>query len=74
LLSTAGALAAQISAVPAWALERRRRRQVRPPPLTFEIVCEPPEEGPSELMKASTSSPGEVDEKAGEAIVVEAAF
>ena len=72
LVSTAAALAAQISAVPAWALARRRRRQVSPPPVTFENVCAPPADGPSEVMKASRSSPGAVVEKAGEMIVLAA--
>ncbi len=69
LVSSDGALAAQISAVPAWALARRRRRQVSPPPVTLEKVCEPPADGPSELTKASSSSPGAAVEKAGETIV-----
>jgi hypothetical protein len=73
LVSVVGALAAQISAVPAWVLARRRRRQVSPPPVTFEKVCDPPAAGPSELTKASRSSPGAVVEKVGEAMLPEAA-
>ena len=57
LVSTAGAFAAQASAVPACVLARRSRRQVRPPPVTFENDWLEPADGPSEVMKAIASSP-----------------
>jgi hypothetical protein len=73
LVSTAGALADQISAVPACALARRTRCQVRPPPVTPENDIDPAPLGPSELMKASSSSPGAEVVSAGEMIVFAAA-
>ena len=72
-MSTAGALAAQISAVPACALARRTRCQVRPPPVTPENEIEPAPLGPSELTKASSSSLGAEVVRAGEMIVFAAA-
>ncbi len=64
-----GATACQISAVPAWALARRRSVQVRPAPVTLLIDCEEAALGPSEPMKASSSSPGFAVVSAGETIV-----
>ena len=72
LLRTVVAFAAQTSAVPAWVLARARRRQVKLPPLTFEKLCEPPAEDPSEETKASTSSPADDVVSAGELMLVEA--
>ena len=71
LVRTVGAFAAQISAVPAWLFARRRRRQVTPPPVTLEKDWVPPVEGPSEVMNASSSSPGAVVEKVGDLIVAD---
>src|SRR5262249_520909 len=68
LVSTVGALAAQISAVPAWALARRRSRQVRPPPVTFENDWLPPPDPPPGGMKASRSSPEALVGKGGEGV------
>ncbi len=69
LVRVEAAFACQISAVPAWVLARRRRRQVSPPPVTPEklwltVV------GPSEVMNASSTSFGFVVDSAGEEIVV----
>src|SRR5262249_55605056 len=63
----------QISAVPACALARRTRCQVSPPPVTPEKDIEPPPLGPSEVTKASSSSPGAEVVSAGETIVFAAA-
>src|SRR5215471_3483397 len=54
-VSTAGAVARQISASPAWELARATRVQVRPAPLT--VTDWPPLAGPSDSTKASSSSP-----------------
>ena len=56
--SLAEATACQISAVPAWALARRRSVQVSPPPVTALNDWPPAAFGPSEPMNASSSSPG----------------
>src|ERR1700681_1569786 len=53
----AGAVAIQISDVPACAFARLTRLQVRPAPLTLS-VC-PPDKGPSEAANARTVAPGD---------------
>jgi hypothetical protein len=72
LLTAAAALAAQISEVPACVFARRSSRQVSPPPLTLVKDWEPLALGPSELMNASSSSPGPVVVSAGEEMLVAA--
>ena len=44
---------------------------MRPPPVTVEMLCDPPVEGPSEVMNASSNSPGAAVEKEGDVMVVE---
>src|SRR5258705_28027 len=56
LESGVGAVARQISEVPACVLARCTSVQTRPPPETVSIC--PPERGPSDAASASSSSPG----------------